>query len=217
MNFVGVPFCYDRISLVNVRALLAKVPWPVWLAFVPAIGIGLNEIRKDGRLRVEVAGSGPVALLADAPAPDGLRWGMEAKRSAPFAESIANIERVLALHPGIVVFGLDADPIARGEIGAPEAEETLAKLAVRAHRAATVAVIVAYHPLVEPTPEGRAALETLDAWWRQDVCRIHRRLRCVSLDSAGRDPAAIRAALHAAIEDGVRHLEALRATTQVGR
>ncbi len=189
----------------------------MWLAFIPAIGISLNELRKDGRLRVEVAGSGPVAMLADAPPPDGVRWGMEAVRSASLADSVANIERVLALHPGIVVFGIDADPIARGELEAQRAEEALAQLAIRAHRAATVAVIVQFHPLVDATPEGRAALDALDSWWEQDVCRIHRRLRCVSIDTAGRDPAAIRRALHAAIADGVRHLEKLRATTQVGR
>ncbi|MEQ8275982.1 MAG: hypothetical protein RMA76_38720 [Deltaproteobacteria bacterium] len=199
----------------NLRGALAKVPWPVWLALVPAIGIGLNEIRKGGRLRVEVAGAGPVALLAEAPAPDGLRWGMDANRSASLADTVANVEKMLALHPGIVVFGIDADPVARGELDAERVKQELAKLAVHAHRSATVTVIVQPHALIDPTPEGAAALEAIDAWWRQDVCRIHRRLRCVSLE--GRDPATLRAAMHAAIVDAVRHLDQLRATTQVGR
>lgn len=199
------------------KKLLARVPWVVWIALVPAVLIGLNELRKGGRLRVEVAGAGPVALLADAPAPPGLRWGMDAVRHAALDDAVARVDAVLALHPGIVVFGLDADPIARGEVDDEAAKAALAGLATRAQRAATVAVIVAYHPLVESTATGSTALARIDEWWRRDICRAHRRLRCVSLDEAGRDPVEIRRALHAAIADGVRHLEALRATTQVRR
>lgn len=191
--------------------------WPLWLALVPAVLIALNQVRKDGRTRVEVVGAGAVALLADAPRPDGIRFGLEVEKNETFEASIPRIETVLNLHPGIVVFGLDADPIAKGTVTTTVAKEQLGRLARIASRAATVTVIVEPHPLVEPTPEGRAAFDDLSKWWRESVCRQHRRVRCVGLREHGTDRDAIVKAMNGGIVDGVRHLEQLRATTQVGR
>ena len=183
------------------REAFAKL-WPLWLALVPAVLIALNELRKGGRTRVEVVGAGPIAVLESAPPPEGLRFGLEVLAREPVDETARRIDGVLALHPGIVMFGLDLSTTTT-----TIAKARLAKLARTAQAAATVSVIVGFEA---------SAPEDLHAWWRQSVCRQHRRVRCVAIDEA-EDPASVRRALHAALLDGVKHLEAVRATTQVGR
>lgn len=198
------------------KRLLARIPWPVWVALIPAILIGLNELRKGGRLRVEVAGSGAVALLGTTSPPTGLRFGMEIDDSS-FETSVERIREVLRLHPGIVVFGIDGSPIAQGTVSTTVAKERLATLVREARNSATVSVIVGYHTRVEPTAEGALALADVDRWWRRDLCRTHKRLRCVSLSETDGSEADLVARLHAEIVAGVRQLGRLRATTQVRR
>lgn len=191
------------------------VPWWVWVALVPAVLIGLNQLRKGGRQRIELAGAGPVHTLGFAEVPEDLRFYPDTVAREGAEASAARILEGLVIQPAVFVFGLDLsswDP----ERTPPEVmQERYAELMRRAENAATVPVSVGPWVAAAASAEQRAAVSALSAWWRRGPCARAVRLLCVQVD--GLEGEALEARMQAGVRSGVRRLSGLRAATQRSR
>lgn len=202
-------------ELPNVRVRWWPPPAWAWLFLAPALFIGVQELRRGGRTRVDVAGAGLVARLIDAPAPEGVRF---AGAPAPSASLEASVDRVKAAAldlPRVLVFGLDG--AASSEVAAAAVGPALERLVAQTTRASPVVVVVG--PTVpDGAPEAvRVALVEARRRWRTSTCRSSTRLICVDLQSHLHDESAMLQALHAASQQAAARLDAYRSTTQRGR
>lgn len=199
-------------DLVDLRAP-RRVPAWVLLALVPAVLIGLNNLLKGGRQRIELVGAGPVRHLAEAGPPDDLRfYAQTAPTEAPEA-TVARIEHALTLQPAVVVFSFDLSGWSTDAPG--DLRDVYADVMRRAENAATVPVSLG--PWVSPSAatEQREAVAELSAWWRRGPCARGARLLCIELVGLSEDELA--PAMQAGVQSAARRLSGLRAATQRGR
>lgn len=164
------------------------------LFLLPALGIGLNQLRKGGRELVWVVGAGPLAQVRAEDAPQGYRYTVEVQAEEANGSTVARIEARLRLHPTTIVFGL-----APGADLAP----TLERLLDHTQEAAIGSVVLGPAGPLEPLVERRF----------KDACRRARRVVCVD-PRAHPHPTALRAAIAQAVLEVGAQVRALRATTQ---
>lgn len=193
-----------------------RIPWWIWVGLVPAVLIGLNQVRKGGRQRVELAGAGPVALLTSDDAPQDLRYYPDTLPHATLSQARELIIEGLLIQPAVFVFSLDLEAWDRSETSQQELQRLYRELHRRGENAATVPVSIGPWVPAGAAPELLAAVQQTHAWWRQGPCQKAKRLLCIDLADAT-DEAQMKAQLQAGIRNAVGRLKALRATTQRGR
>lgn len=193
-----------------------RVPWWLWVGLVPAVLIGLNQVRKGGRQRVELAGAGPVALLTSDDAPEDLRYYPDTRPRASLSQARDLIIEGLLIQPAVLVFSVDLEAWRPSERAQDDLQKLYRELHRRSENAATVAVSIGPWVPASAPPELVAAVQQTQVWWRQGPCQKAKRLLCVDLADAT-DETQMKAQLQAAIRNAVGRLKALRATTQRGR
>lgn len=192
----GVPGAVASTDAVDLRESRRGPLLVALLLLVPALGIGLNQLRKGGKELVWVVGAGPIAALRAEDAPEGFRYQLEAVPQEPVRDTQLRIEERLRLHPTTIVLGLSD--------GAPELGLALERLLRDAQEAAIGAVVLG--------PTGGAVDTSAQRRFR-DACRRARRVVCVD-PAATPDEVDLRAAVAQAVVEVGAQVRALRATTQ---
>lgn len=193
-----------------------RVPWWVWVALVPVVLIGLNQLRKGGRQRIELAGAGPVHLLKAEDAPKDLRYYPQTVAHASVPEAQAQIIDALLIQPAVMVFSLDLSAWRPTEGAQEDLRRVYNELHRRSENAATIAVSIGPWLPASADPQAREAIREVREQWRQGPCQRAKRLLCVDLGEET-DEAEMKQSLQAAIVHAVARLNAVRATTQRGR
>jgi len=159
-----------------------------------------------------VVGAGAIARLRTAP--PGYRYDLRVRRREAFDETHARITDAIGAWPDVIVLGLDARALAGGASAEDAGRAAMLRIVQQAENATAVPVVLGFVAPDDASPELRAAVDRVNAWWRRDVCRAPGRLRlCVEVEHEADVPDAIAAALPDALS---RHQE-LEASTQVGR
>lgn len=190
-------------------------PW-VWLALLPGILIGLNQLRKGGRERAELSGAGPLYLLQSDDALEGLRYYPTTLAHAPIKDARALIIEELLIQPAVFAFSLDLQAWAEDKDAHTDLQAVYTELHRRTQNAATMTVAVGpWLPDGAPLAK-RISLEDVRKWWRSGPCQRAKRLICVDLGEL-QDEAEMKAALQAGMTSALGRLNSIRATTQPGR
>lgn len=191
-----------------------RIPIWMWLMLLPALLIGLNQLRKGGRERVEIVGAGPVSVLRTQDAPENLRFYPKTQTQEDVAATKARIFKALKLRPSILVFGFDLRHVTSDDL--PNFQTRLARVHQQAESVVPIPVSVGPRPPPNASTEQTRVASTLRTWWRSGPCQEARRLLCIDVFDAS-DPDAMRIQLQAGIQTAVRRLGQYRATTQRGR
>lgn len=172
-----------------------RVPWIVWALLVPALLLGGWQLWTGGGKRIHVVGSGVLTELSEDDALEGTFYDLSVVPDESLAKTRERVEEQIAGWPDILVFALD------DAVPDDEAAAAYEALATAAENATTVPVIVG-----RPNePEAfRTDLRAAAAGGAQ--LRV-----CVT---PGDDVAG---AVAGGVREGRARLDALRATTQVGR
>jgi hypothetical protein len=181
------------------------VPWIVWAAILPALIIGGSKLYTGGGIRVPVVGAGPLAALRPDDAPPGSHLVVEARAHEPASETAARVRAAISHWPDVIVIALDPASL---EADPRSAVDLLGRLAHEAQNSTAVPVMVGFGE-DESDPSRVEAARLL----REGPCRGPGRHVCVELTQP-EDPAAVRAALRAAIADALSLHREWRASTQ---
>ncbi len=193
-----------------------RVPAWVWLAILPGVLIGLNQVRKGGRERAELSGAGPLYLLKSEDALEALRYYPTTLAHAPISEARALIIEEILIQPSVFAFSLDLEAWAQDKDPVSDLEAIYTELHRRTQNAATMTVAVGpWLPDSAPLAK-RIALEEVRQWWRSGPCQRAKRLVCVDLAEL-QGEAEMKAALQAGMQTALSRLKSIRATTQPGR
>lgn len=192
---------------------LRRVPWIVWALLAPLVILGAYRLVVGGGRRVPIVGSGRIAELRETDAPEIARYVLEVREGESLDATRTRVEAAISEYPDLLVFELDARAL---QEDAARAKATLAELTVQTERAFGVPVVIGFAAPPGASDALRAEVAEARAWFRAELCAQGRYRVCIEIpDGASR--AEVVEVVAAGVRDGLARLDALHASTQVGR
>lgn len=176
-----------------------NVPWWVWLAVTAAVLVFLVPIARDDRVYVHVVGSGTLALLTRADAPEGVKLRLRTKMHEAPAETAKRVEKVLQVWPDTVIIGFDGSQLRTHGGSIQMAQRIVRKVVTKAGQSDSDVYMIGFVPAPGATQEAIAATAVANEWWTEEICSDSR-IRCIAPPPHIDEPEEARAAIRDAIE-----------------
>lgn len=181
--------------------------WIVWALLAPTVLMAIGRLTTGCGQRVYVVGAGPLAEVREGDAPEGTFYDLDVHAREPVDATSERIERALTEWPDVIVVGFDVRSLEGGEAAEVTLEAAYARVTDRAENTGAVPIVVAPMAPPDASPALRDATSRARAHFQGRVCAEEGLRICLDLPSA--DPPAIRAAVAAAVEEGLRVHETL--------
>ncbi|MCB9635302.1 MAG: hypothetical protein H6721_24545 [Sandaracinus sp.] len=185
----------------------------MWALLAPLVIMAGYRIIVGGGTRVPIVGAGPLGQLREEDAPEVARYVLGVRQRESLEATRARIESAISEYPDLLVIGLDPETLLLDEASA---RATLAELATRTERAFGVPVVVGFSAPSGASEPLRAAVGRTRAWFRGELCARGRYRICVEVPD-GATRGQVVEVIASGVRDGLARLDALHASTQVGR